>query len=53
MVGKVKLKFDHTTKGYMQKSEFVQENETHKILCDFETQMDHLISVMGPDLLMI
>ena len=31
-----KLVFDHTTKWYMQKSESVLENETHKILWAFE-----------------
>ena len=28
--------FDHTKKWYMQKPASVQENETHKILWDFE-----------------
>ena len=33
-----KLKFDHTTKWYMHKPESVRENETYKILWDFEIQ---------------
>ena len=33
----------------MQKSESVQENEAHKILWDFEIQMDHPISARRPD----
>ena len=31
-----KLKFDHTTKWYMHKSESFLENEMHKILWDFD-----------------
>ena len=31
-----RLKFDNTNKWYMFKSEFVLENETHKILWNFE-----------------
>ena len=31
----------------------VQENETHKIIWDFEIQTAHLISVRGPDLIII
>ena len=37
-----KLEFEHTNKWYMYKPESVLENETHKSLCDFEIQMDHL-----------
>ena len=29
---------NHTTKWYMHKSESISENETHKILFDFEIQ---------------
>ena len=29
----------------MHKLEFILENKTHKILWDFEIQMDHLIQV--------
>ena len=34
----------------MRKPESVRENEMHKILKDFEMQMDHLISARRPDL---
>ena len=33
----------------MQNPETVSENETHKVLCDFEIQTDHLISTRQPD----
>ena len=45
-----KLKFDHTSKWYMHKPESVQENEMHKILCDFKIQTDYLIPVRRPDI---
>ena len=48
-----KLKFHHTTKWYMHKPESVLENETHKILWDFEIQTDHQIPARRPDLVMI
>ena len=35
------LKFDHYNKFYGNQSESVLENETHKILYDFEKQTDH------------
>ena len=35
--------FDHADKWYIQKPEFVQENETHEIFCDFEIETDHQI----------
>ena len=31
----------------------VQENETHKLLWDFEIQTDHLISARRPELIII
>ena len=34
----------------MHKPKFVFENERHKILWDFEMQMDHPIQVRRPDL---
>ena len=34
----------------MHNPESVLENETHKILCDFEIQTDHQISPRQPDL---
>ena len=42
------LKSNHTNKWYMHNPESVQENETHKLLCDFEIKMDQVISVRGP-----
>ena len=39
-----RLKFYHTTKWYIHKPDFVQENETHEISLDFEVQTDPLIS---------
>ena len=38
-----KFKFDHMNRWYMHNPESVLKNETHKILYDFEIQMDHLI----------
>ena len=35
-----KFKFDHTKKCYMHNPEPVLENETYKLLCDFEMQTD-------------
>ena len=37
----------------MHKPESVLENKTHKILCDFEIQTDHLIPARKPDLVLI
>ena len=48
-----KLKFDHTTKCYMYKSESVQENETYKILWNLGMQTDHLIATRRPDRVII
>ena len=45
-----KFKFHHTKKRYMYKPESVLENETHKILWNFEIQTDHLILARKPDL---
>ena len=36
----------------MNNSESVQENEMHKILWDFEVQIDHLISARRSDRVM-
>ena len=44
-----RLKFDHTTKWYMQNQELAIENETHKILKDSVIQKDHLIPTRRPD----
>ena len=35
-LGIVQVKFDCINKWYMHKAESILENETHKILCDFE-----------------
>ena len=48
-----KFKFDHTNKWYMHNPAAVQENDTHKLLWDFDIQTDHLISVRRPDLIII
>ena len=37
----------------MPKADFVQENRTHKILSDFDIQMDHYIPTRRPDLVLI
>ena len=47
------LKFDHTNKRYMHNPAFALENESHKLLWDFEIQTDHLISTRRPDLIII
>ena len=48
-----KFRFDHTNKWYMHNPESILENETHKILWDFEIQMDDLISTRRPDLVIV
>ena len=48
-----KLKFDHTNKWYMHNPAPVGENNTHKLLWDFDIQTDHLISAKRPDLIII
>ena len=48
-----KFKFDHTTRWYKHKLEPILENDTHKILWDFEIQTDHLIPARRPDLVII
>ena len=40
-------------KWYMHNQESVLENETHKLLWDFEIQTDHLISARLPDLVIV
>ena len=44
-----RLNIDHNTKWYIYKPESVLENETHKILWDFEIQTNHLILARKPD----
>ena len=48
-----KFKFDHTNKWYMHNPTAALENETHKLLWDFDIQTDHLISARRPDLIII
>ena len=48
-----KFKLDHTNKWYMYNPAFVLENDTHKLLWDFNIQTDHLISSRRPDLITI
>ena len=38
-----KFKFDHANKWYMHNPAPALENETHKLLWDFDIQTDHLI----------
>ena len=45
-----KLKFDHTNKWYMHNPAPVLENNTYKLLWDFDIHMDHLISFRRPGL---
>ena len=48
-----KFKFDHTNKWYMHDPAPVLENDTHKLLWDFDIYTDHLISARRPDLIII
>ena len=48
-----KFKFGHANKWYMHNPAPVIENDTHKLLWDFDIQMDHLISTRRPDLKII
>ena len=48
-----KLKFDYTNKWYMRNPASVLENDTHKLIWDFNIQMDHLISARWLDLIII
>ena len=48
-----KLKFDHANKWYMHNPTPVLENDTHKLLWDFNIQTDLLISARRPDLIII
>ena len=60
LVGKVihweickKFKFDHTNKWYIHNPAPVLENDTHKLLWDFDIHTDHLILARRPDLIII
>ena len=48
-----KFKFDPTNKLYMLNPESVREDETHKLLWDFEIQTDNLISARRLELVII
>ena len=48
-----KFKFDHANKWYMHNPAPVLENDTHKLLWDFDIRTDHLISARIPDLIII
>ena len=48
-----KFKFDLTNKWYMPNPASVLENDTHKLLWDFDIQTYHLISARRPDLITI
>ena len=45
-----KFKFDQTNKWYVNNPAFVQENETHELLWNFNIKTDHLISARRPTL---
>ena len=46
-------KFDHSNKWFMHNQAPVLENDTHKLLRDFDIHTDHLISTRRPDLKII
>ena len=48
-----KFKFEHTNKWYMHNPAPVLENDTHKLLWDFDIHADHLFSARRPDLIII
>ena len=48
-----KFKFDHANKWYMHNPAPVLENDSHKLLWDFDIHTDHLISARRPDLIII
>ena len=48
-----KFKFDHTNKWYMHNPAPVLENATHKLLWDFNIQMDRLFPTRRPYLIII
>ena len=48
-----KFKFDHTNKWYTHNLATVLENDTQKLLWDFDIHTDHLISARRPDLIVI
>ena len=49
-----RLNFDHAIKCFLHKPESVPENETHKIIYEFDIQTDHPVQKTGrPDLALI
>ncbi len=48
-----KFKFNYTTKWYTHNPAPVLENDTHKLLWDFNILTDHLIPARRPDLIII
>ena len=48
-----KFKFEHANKWYMHNPAPLLENDTHKLLWDFDIQTDHLISPQRRDLIII
>ena len=48
-----KFRFDYTNKWYMPNPARVRENDTHKLLWEFDIQKDHLISAKRPELIII
>ena len=48
-----KFKFDHTNKWYKHNPAADLENDTHKLLWDFNIQTDHLILAIRPQLIRI
>ena len=48
-----KFKFDYTNEWYMHNPASVLENDTHKLLWDFDIQTDQLIPARRPDLTII
>ena len=48
-----KFKFDHANKWYMHNPAPVLENDTHKLLLDYDIQTDHLISARRVDLIIV
>ena len=48
-----KFEFDHMNKWYIHNPAAVLENNTHKLLREFDIEMDHLISTKIADLIII
>ena len=47
------FKFYHSNKWYIHNPAPVPENDTHKLLWNFNIQTDHLIPARRPDLIII